>query len=62
MIWGSASDPATMSALVQNLKALAEHALWSAKRDKHKTSMMSWLSSEQSELFTLLSTKDWCNS
>jgi hypothetical protein len=56
---GFAGDPVTMPALVQNLNAMAEHALRSAKRDKHKTSMISRLSSEQSELFTLLSAKDW---
>jgi hypothetical protein len=56
---GFANDPATLPALVQNLNAMAEHALRSAKRDEHKTSMISRLSSEQSELFTLLSAKDW---
>jgi hypothetical protein len=56
---GFAGDPANMHALVQNLNAMAEHALRSAKRDEHKTSMISQLSSEQSELSTLLSAKDW---
>jgi hypothetical protein len=54
-----AGDPAAMPALVQNLNAMAELALRSAKREEHKTSMISRLSSEQSELFTLLSAKDW---
>jgi hypothetical protein len=56
---GFASDPATLPVLVQNLNAMAEHALRSAKRDEHKTSMISRLSSDQSKLFTLLSAKDW---
>ncbi len=59
MVGGFANDPGTMPALVQNLNAMAEHALQSAKRAEHKTSMISQLSSEQSELFTLLSAKDW---
>jgi hypothetical protein len=54
-----AGDPATMPALVQNLNAMAEHALRSEKRDEQKTSMISRLSSEESELFALLSAKDW---
>ena len=54
-----AGDPAVMPALVQNLNAMTELALRSAKREEHKTSMISRLSSEQSELFTLLSAKDW---
>ena len=41
-----ASDPAAMPALVQNLNAMAELALRSAKREEHKTSMISRLSSE----------------
>jgi hypothetical protein len=56
---GFAGDPATMPALVQNLNAMAKHALRSTKRDEHKISMISRLSSKQSELFTLLSVKDW---
>jgi hypothetical protein len=58
-IGGFATDPATMPALVQNLNAMTEHALRTAKREEHETSMISRLSSEQSELFTLLSAKDW---
>jgi hypothetical protein len=38
---GFAGDLATMPALVQNLNVMAEHALRSAKRDEHKTSMIS---------------------
>jgi hypothetical protein len=38
---GFAGDPATMPALVKNLNAMAKHALRSAKRDEHKTSMIS---------------------
>jgi hypothetical protein len=58
-IVGSADDPALMPALVQNLNAMAAHALRSSQREEHKTSMISRLSSEQSALFTLLSARDW---
>jgi hypothetical protein len=54
-----AGNPVAMPALVQNLNAMAELALRSAKREEHKTSMISRLSSKQLELFTLLSAKDW---
>jgi hypothetical protein len=54
-----AGNPAAMPALIQNLNAMAELALRSAKREEHKTSMISRLSSEQSELFTLHCTMRW---
>jgi hypothetical protein len=54
-----AGDPAAMPALVQNLNAMAKLTLRSAKREEHKTSMISRLSGKQLELFTLLSAKDW---
>jgi hypothetical protein len=51
-----AGDPAAMPALIQNLNAMAKLALQSAKREEHKISR---LFRKQSELFTLMSAKDW---
>jgi hypothetical protein len=49
-IGGCADDPVTMPELIQNLNAMAEHALRSYQQEKHKMSMISRLSSKQSEL------------
>jgi hypothetical protein len=53
------SESLLMPALIQNMNAMAGHALRVAQREEKKSSMISRLSEEQSDLFTLLSAHDW---
>ena len=53
------SDPELIPALVKNLQAMTENQLKETERETKKRSMTSRLSIEASDMFTLLSTKDW---
>jgi hypothetical protein len=53
------SDPELIPALVKNLQAMTENQLKETERETKKRSMTSRLSIEASDMFTLLSAKDW---
>ena len=52
-------DPELIPALVKNLQAMTENQLKETERETKKRSMTSRLSIEASDMFTLLSAKDW---